>query len=176
MKKEIIIAILVGSLVGLVITYGMYRASQAVKRAVSNTTTIDASTNPLDMASPNPDHLTQKDGLNITEPLDNLLSSDASIHVSGKTYPNSAIEVLTTDGEIVGMSDATGTFSLAVPLSAGANILIIRSQDNVHPGQEETRSVVYSTADLSVSASSPDATSTPSATPKAKKAGGTPTP
>lgn len=175
MKKEIIIAILVGSLVGLVITYGMYRASQAVKRAVSNTTTIDASTNPLDTASPDPEHPTQKDGLNVTEPADNLLSADTTIHVSGKTYPNSAIEVLTTAGEIVGMSDATGTFSLAISLNPGANILIIRSQDNIHPQQELTRSVIYSTADLSAS-SAPDATSTPSASPKAKKAGGTPTP
>lgn len=160
MKKEIVFAVIIGLVVGLIITFGVYRA----RRAVSDSTTIN-----VDSATPTPTPISsQKESFLLTEPVDETLTTESQTRVSGQTFPNAVIIVLTQSGETVGQADSQGNFSLNVPLLAGANLLTIRVSGDNQDTKEVTRTVVLSTADLEASSSATaKPTTTPKVTPKA---------
>jgi hypothetical protein len=171
MKKEVLFAVVIGLIVGLVITFGMYRAQQAMKGA-STISTGDAT--PIPATSSNP--ISQTDAFPVSEPKDDSLVSDANIHITGQTFPNATVAVLGENTEVIGAADDKGNFSIPYTLQAGSNILTIRAMSDTHDTQEVIRSVVYSTADLSISASpvpTTEAKASPSPTAKGKA---TPTP
>lgn len=156
MKKEILFAVSIGLIIGLIITFGMYRARQAVTG--STTVNIDPQS-----ATKSPSTNT-KDAILISEPLDESLIPEAQTRVSGQAFPLAAIVVLTSKGETVGQADSRGNFSLTVPLEIGANIITIRAYGETQEPVEVIRTVVVSTADLTASSS---ATPRPTTTPKA---------
>lgn len=169
MKKEILFAVIIGLGVGLIITFGIYRATQAMKKAPNNTEITQESATPVPQAS------NAQDAFSVVEPADDLLTSQSPIRISGQTYPNAAIVVLSgNQSEIVSQADGSGNFSFQYPLQAGSNILIIRSLSTDHDPLEVIRTVVYSSADLTQSTASQDAS--PSPTPSSKKVKPTPTP
>ncbi len=165
MKKEIIFAIIIGLVVGLVITFGMYRARQAI----TGSTTINTEASPTAPSTQS----TQKEAFLVSEPLDESLIAQPEVRVSGQAFPEAAIVVLTDEGESVTTADSKGNFSLSVPLQPGANVITIRAMGEKRETLEVIRSVVVSTADLTASSSAtpkatvvPKATATPKATAK----------
>jgi hypothetical protein len=167
MKKEIIFAVSIGLIVGLIITFGMYRAQQAMKGASTiNSSITDALTSPQTSSA----NQQSEDAFLVTQPEDESLVTEASIHVSGQTYPNSTIVVLGGTTEAIGSSDDKGNFSVAVNLQSGANILSIRVLNPNYNTLEVVRSVIFSTADLTInSVATASAKTTPSPTPATKK-------
>ncbi len=159
MKKEILIAIFFGLVVGLVITIGMYRARTALEVTPTETTQQiqDLQVTPTPVATP----ATQA-GLIVRAPAEESLSTESSIQVTGSTFPQRTIVVLANEKEVIGTSDVQGNFSLPISLSLGANIIRVRS---LNPGQdpaEVVRTVIYEATAGSLSASesaSPVATS-----------------
>lgn len=160
MKKEIVFAVVIGLIVGLIITFGMYRARQAV----SGTSVISTET-----ASPatQSESSTKKEAFLVSEPQDESLITETQVRVSGQTFPNAAILILTAKNETVGQTDSRGNFSMTVTLENGANILTIRAFSDDHETLEVIRSVVVSTADLTQN-SSVTPKPTPSPTPTKK--------
>jgi len=158
MKKEILFAVSIGLIIGLIITFGMYRARQAVTG--STTVNIDPQSGVKTTTA------NTKDAILISEPLDESLIPEAQTRVSGQALPLAAIIVLTSKGETVGQADSKGNFSLTVPLEVGANIITIRAFSETQEPVEVIRTVVVSTADLTASSSAtPKATAAPKATP-----------
>lgn len=158
MKKEVLIAISFGLIVGLVITIGMYRARTALEvEPPSDLLAVsDQDSTPEPLASPS-----AKTGLIVREPSDEALSTRQSISVTGSTYPNRALVILINEKEVVGMSDEQGNFSLPVTLSVGGNLIKIRV---LNPGQdsiEVTKTVVYETS-LAQATASESAVASPS--------------
>ncbi|SRR5258708_3521872 len=162
MKKEILFAVGIGLVVGLIITFGMYRARQAVTGA----TTINNQLNGT-LASPPPTNVTapEQDAFLVSEPLNESLISDPNIRVSGQAFPNAAIIILGGITETVGTADANGNFSLAVTLQPGGNLLTIRALSDSRDSLEVARTVIASNADLNQNAT-PSATPKPTPTPK----------
>lgn len=150
MKKEITFAIVIGLVVGLIITFGVYRARQAV----TGSSTINVDSSPTLQPS-----TSEKEPFLLSEPQDESLIAEAQTRVSGQTFPNAAILVLTGKGETIGVADSKGNFSFSVPLETGANVITVRVMSDTREALEIVRTVVVSTADLTASSS---------ATPRAK--------
>lgn len=168
MKKEILFAVSLGLVVGLIITFGVYRAQQAMKNASTvNSTIADTISQP---PSPSTSPTSQNDAFLVTEPKDESLVAEAAIHVSGQTFPNAAVVIIGVKGEIVGTSDDKGNFSIPFTLQPGANVITVRVLSDDHDTVEVLRNVVLSTADLTATpVASASATAKPTATPKATK-------
>lgn len=164
MKKELLFAMSIGLCIGLIITFGMYRARVAM--------TTNTTVNRIDGTLPTPPVLgkdeekSNTDAFVVSQPLDEALLSDPKIQVTGQTYPNAVVVILQEASEIVGQSDAKGNFSIPITLDAGANTLVIRVLAENRDPLSVTRTVIFSTADLSAGTSTK--TATPSSTPKTK--------
>lgn len=163
MKKEILFAVCLGLIVGLIITFGMYRAQIAMRGSSTTNTDLTGSS-----ANPSATPSSQEDAFPVSEPLDETLTSESSVRVSGKTTPNAAILVLNGNTETVGSADQQGNFSLTVSLTSGANVLLIRSLSDTADPQEVTRTIVYSTVDITQNTpvATSSATAKPTTTPK----------
>ncbi len=162
MKKEVLIAISFGLIVGLIITVGMYRARTALEVTPPEDSLSVTDTS----ASPEPSSTPQTDtGLIIREPADEALSTTSTLQVTGATFANRAIVILVNEREIVGMSDEQGNFSFPVTLAAGGNILKIRVLNPGSAATEVTRTVVYELP-LGAVATDSGAPATPTAKPK----------
>ena len=174
MKKEIVFAVVIGLVIGLIITFGMYRARQAM--------TGSSTVNPQLSASPLPSGNTanKHEPFLVSEPADESIVADATLRVSGQAFPNAAIVILNGASETVGMADDKGNFSLTLALVPGANVLTIRAMSDARATLEVIRTVVFSTADLSatpVPTFTPKPSPSPSAKPTTKpKASATPKP
>lgn len=142
MRKEIIIAIVVGFVLGLIITFGIYTANRAIKnknQAKSN------QPSPLGFATPLPSPLTN---LEITEPENNSVVDKDKIIVSGKADPKTAIAILGEDFDDLVYSDNEGLFSTEVPLVGGANEIKIISMGISNEKQEKVLTIVYTTSKI----------------------------
>lgn len=140
MKKEVILAITIGFVLGLVITFGIWVANRSLKQ--TSTTVIAPTPTSLPTAlgaSPTP----AITGLMIVSPDDESITAVDKITVTGKTLPNSAVAILYEDGQTFATSDAEGKFSVEVPLVGGYNEITATSEDS-----SQTITVTYSTAKI----------------------------
>lgn len=140
MRKEVIIAITFGLIVGLIITIGMYRA----RTALEVVPTEDTPAITQEDASPLPSSKPQtQTGLILREPAEDALSTTQNTLVSGTTFANRAIVILLNEKEVVAMSDEQGNFSIPVSLGLGANLVKVRVLNPQANPIEVTRTIVY---------------------------------
>lgn len=123
MPKEVTFAILIGFILGLLITFGVYTANKAVKEQGQQ-----AKTEGTMVAAPSPAP-TAQNLLTISEPADEELFTEPDVMISGKTNPGSAVAILTEEGEVFAQADSDGFFTQEVSLVAGINRLEIISTD-----------------------------------------------
>jgi hypothetical protein len=152
MKKEVVIAVVLGVVVGLIITFGIYTANAALQRRARQLT-----------ATPSPTPLTneQKSSIILFSPEDNTLTDKDALSVSGTTTANSLVVIFVNEQEHVTTADEKGNFSEEVELVGGSNILTIVATDPNGKQEQVQRTVVYSTANLDDAA----VTATPAASP-----------
>lgn len=166
MRKEVILAILIGVTLGLIMTYGIYVAS--------NSLSSDSNVNvtPTPVASP----LTAASTLVISSPEDESLVSESELTVAGTTIPDSTIVISLGTQDITTTADGGGHFSTTVTLPPGGSIIVITSIDPSGQTTTTERSVVLavneflSIDDSSSSAklsASPASSAKPSVSPKA---------
>jgi hypothetical protein len=127
MKKEVLIAVLIGLSLGLIITYGVYRFRSALdNKPVTNleTTTILTAIDsvPTVLALHSPEHGT--------------VQSSSTLTIAGTTIPNTFVVIFINDRDIVSTSDGSGNFSTKAELDEGSNII------RVHVLEENGESVV----------------------------------
>ena len=114
MKKEVVIAILIGLSLGLFITYGIYQARTGGSRRSADDTLADQTLQ------------TEFSGeLVINSPLDESVQSENTVSVSGTTLPNSFVVVFVGNDETITTTDNSGNFSVEVELAAGSNIIVV---------------------------------------------------
>lgn len=118
MRKEVIIAILLGLLVGLAITYGFYSARRALERP----------NNPTVSPSPSPSASTNS-SLVLHAPADESVTSTPEVTVTGNSLANAYVVVFINDVETLTNADQTGAFSVSGTLQAGSNIISVHSLD-----------------------------------------------
>jgi len=142
MRKEIIIAIAVGFIIGLIITFGIYTANRALKQKSQPAAELPSvETPPAPTSPPAP-------SLEITEPENNLVVKTDEITVSGKTDAKTTIAILAEDFEDLLLADEEGIFSSEVPLTGGANEIRIVAINKSGEKEEKVITIVYTTAKI----------------------------
>ncbi|HUS51997.1 MAG TPA: hypothetical protein VMX77_00860 [Candidatus Bathyarchaeia archaeon] len=139
MRKEVLIAILIGFGLGLVITFGIWTANKALQEA------------PAEEAAPTPEaevSSTPAFSLTIDQPENNSISAEEEIAVSGSSVPEAVIVVLYDEGEKILEADENGLFETQITLAGGDNEIEISAYDNEGNETSQTLTVVYSTAEI----------------------------
>lgn len=141
MKKEVLIAIVVGFIIGLTITFGIYTANKALKQNQTSQPAAESTLPAPPLASP----LTS---LIINEPENNLALQDSQATVSGQTEPRATVAIISEEEEELVTADDKGLFSAQISLISGLNEIKIISLAEAGQPMEKIINVVYSTAQI----------------------------
>lgn len=170
MKKEAIFAILIGIIVGLGITFGIYTLKK--KTAVSaedQVKQIEAQATPTPAVDPN-----QK--LLITSPKDESVLTSNSLRASGNAEPNEMVVVLVNDQEYVTQADNIGAFAIDLQLETGGNVIQFIAIGTDGKQTTLTQNVVVSSASFDEKVPTEDETKEASDSAKSTDTKTTPTP
>ena len=138
MRKEVVIVILVGILIGAIVAYGIYTAQSALKQRELKSQEILPKDN-QEKTSPS------SHTLSINEPQDESIWDQEKINVNGTTTPKSVVTILTEENEYLLSADSEGYFSAEVSLTGGANTITVSSFDEQGNRAQQSVVVVYST-------------------------------
>jgi hypothetical protein len=142
-KKEVLIAIIIGFGLGLVITFGIWTANKNLSRQESSAVT--PAPEPTAIPTPEPD---SEFSLSIDEPENNFLSDQENLKISGQTEAGAIVVILYDEGEKILEADELGLFATEIDLTVGANQVRISAHDRDGNEAEESLTGVYSTADI----------------------------
>lgn len=120
MRKEVIIAIILGLGLGFVITFGIYRTRVALRSTPSSEEQAEVLKTPTASLAP----ATEQE-LAIHYPEDGLITAETSTVVAGESEPNAPVVLLVNSTEYLSTTDAGGNFSFDVPLRQGSNVLTL---------------------------------------------------
>ena len=144
MKKEVLIAIVIGFALGLIITFGLWSANRRMgqenEEEIQPTPTASILT---PTPTPVPDFY-----LEITSPPNNYLSDQDSLEIKGKTNPETIVVFLYNEGEMILKSEQDGSFAGQIELVGGVNEVRISAFDQEGHEAEEILSIIYSTAEI----------------------------
>lgn len=146
MRKEIIIALIIGLCLGLVVAFGIRsaRLSLATRRNLSPTplAIVNRDNNP---------NSTHSIFISVPEPY--TITDQEKLTIIGNTTVNALVSVVSNSDQIATNADQSGAFTAAVTLEAGLNNIEIKSYND--QGETATTSfiVIYSTADLAATES-----------------------
>ena len=138
MRKEVVIVILVGILIGAIVAYGIYTAQSALKQHELKSQEILPKDN-QEKTSPS------SHTLSINEPQDESIWDQEKINVNGTTTPKSVVTILTEENEYLLSADSEGYFNAEVGLTGGANTITVSSFDKQGNRAQQSVVVVYST-------------------------------
>ncbi|HNV45114.1 hypothetical protein KBB59_01455 [Candidatus Woesebacteria bacterium] len=135
MRKEVLLAILIGASLGLLITFAVYQSRRSVSEAQK-----DQVQEVLNNHTDNEEVDTSQ--LAITSPEDNSIVDSQRLIVSGNTQANNFIVIFVNNEEIITNADDSGNFSKEVRLDEGANVLVIYAINQDGLVSQNTRTVI----------------------------------
>lgn len=142
MRKEVLFAISIGFLLGLVITFGIYRANRAIKERAGS------EKNP-EVASQPPSPIPHLPNLKIFQPENNLVVYDDEIMLQGESDPELIISILSEDDQqTIFQTGKEGTFSAKIKLISGANEIKVISFDSEGKKVEENLTIILSSTKI----------------------------
>ena len=143
MRKEVLIAIIIGFSLGLVITFGIWTANKAIKQTAPNQQEESTQAEqPTQIPTP------ASIGLQILSPEDNSLVNQEKIIISGKASLAGTIIILYENGEKIIDSDSSGNFSAEIILISGENEIIVTAYDEAGNEISKSITIIYSTAQI----------------------------
>ena len=121
MKKEVILAIIFGLLVGSAVTLGVYlnrhkNTSDQIDTATTNRIALD----PINVGQNNDETLSL---VKITSPTNESVQTEATIQISGTAIPDNFVVIFVNDIEEQILADSNGNFTLSASLETGSNVL-----------------------------------------------------
>lgn len=140
MKKEVLLAIVIGFGIGLLITFGIYTARTALQKQAAASPSPQAAVTPAPSEKPS--------SLTITEPKADTLTDTDKVTVSGTASPEATVALTTADTQKIVVADKTGHFSSEVELSGGVNTITITSFAADGTKSQASTTIVYSTAQI----------------------------
>jgi hypothetical protein len=142
MKKEVVIAIIAGLILGLIITMGIYTANRSINEQKNKK---QAESQPLPSFTPNP---TSEKTLNITSHENYDLVDNSEITLSGVAWPKAVVSFLTEGGSFMTEADEEGIFSFTTNLIKGFNEVTIIASDDTGANQSKNMVLTYSTTEI----------------------------
>lgn len=144
MKKEVFLAVAVGFVLGLLITFGIWTANRSLKNTFQPEI---AETSPS--PSPEPESIVPAAfSLTIVTPEDEALVTTSEISVSGKTVPQAVVVIMSENSEQIVTTDSTGAFTADVTLEGGYNRLQVTAFDATGSSTSQTLLVTYTTSKI----------------------------
>lgn len=143
MKKEVLLAILIGIGLGLLITFGLYTARKSIKQA-------GQIVSPLVENKNNNANSSQEivPSFSLLSPIDQSISKEGKTSIVGSAAPSSWIIILTETGEKMVQADQKGSFSTEVFLVSGENEIEVKTISDKGDIVGKIVTVVYSTAEI----------------------------
>lgn len=142
MRKEVILAIIIGVIFGGVGLYGLKLANQTV---VSQKIEEPESITPTISTTPTP---SITDTINIDSPTDHSVSFNSTINIKGRTRPNSPVAITVENSDEIVQSDTQGIFSLDVTLVGGENNITVSVPQQNGEVMTKTISVIYTSTTI----------------------------
>ncbi|HYD34603.1 MAG TPA: hypothetical protein VD999_00900 [Vitreimonas sp.] len=160
MRKELVIAILIGLSLGLFITYGVYTARTAFRKPAPH---IAATPSPAPSGEPVATNIA------LVSPQDESVQTKKEVTVTGTTVADAFVVIFVNDAETITSADSSGNFSVETVLEPGSNLITIQVIDEDGRVSTHERTVVYLTdaltrTDGSTAEATPSASKKPSAT------------
>lgn len=145
MRKEVLLAIMVGAFIGSTIAFGIWRANKAFLPAKQ----VEATQTPNTITDKTSSDQTQTNvaqgSLLVTEPENNAVVATEKVTVKGAYLPNATIVIASTEGQAIVQSDKEGSFSAEISLTGGPNIVHISAYDSEGNESTNTLTIIYST-------------------------------
>lgn len=135
MRKELLVASIIGIGFGLIIAFGVYRVNSSLKPNAAKTE-----------STPKPKTVVSEFKIALDKPQNNDVVTLSSTQVSGITKPLTWVTVSGEDEDYIIQSDEKGLFSQDVSLIAGINQIKITAFDSVGSQSVEKVLVVYSSS------------------------------
>jgi len=145
MKKEILIAIIIGFVLGLVITFGIWTANKSLKEGVTQNQQEEVAKNETITT---PTQAEEKLPLTIISPENNALLNQEKLEIVGKTSPKAVVAISYEEGEKIIEADEKGDFKGEITLIGGGNEITISAFDNQGNEASKTLNLVFSTAEI----------------------------
>ncbi len=129
MRKEVVFAIITGSLIGLVVAFGIWRANITLRSQKLATTEPQSTMVASGSATP---QATNSNEIKIVlaSPENESVVTDNPFKISGATRANSYVVAVTTGQEYITKSDQTGVFELSADASPGGIPIQITAINN----------------------------------------------
>lgn len=140
MKKEIIIALVVGLTIGLIITLGISTANRALNTQKQKNV---AKTNSGATLETN-NHQVKK--LNLTAPENFDLIDQPETIISGVAWPEAVISILAENQTFLIQADNEGVFTIPLKLIKGYNEITVIASDTDGTSQSANLVLTYSTS------------------------------
>jgi len=140
MQKEVLLAIFVGFLIGLLLTFGIWKANQAIKSTGIPTPSI------IQEEESVPEII--KPTLSILSPPNELLTKEGKITLKGSYAPDSLIAIIYEKGEKIINTDEKGAFETELNLILGENQIEIYAFTKEGEEAQQILTIVYSTVEI----------------------------
>lgn len=147
MIKELILAIILGALLGLGIMGGYLTANKKIIFKKPSATEISPTPEINQEITPTPT-VGSNDQLTIDSPENNSIVSVSKINITGITTPNSIIIITTSSDSFNDKSDENGKFNIPIELESGANLVKVTTIDSNDNQTDITLTITYSTAEI----------------------------
>ncbi|MBN1263232.1 MAG: hypothetical protein JW991_02650 [Candidatus Pacebacteria bacterium] len=144
MRKEVVVAIALGFILGLVITFSIWTANKAIQEKPAPTPS-ESLPSPIE-ATPTP--ISPASLLQVLAPENYFISDQEKIKITGSTEPGTTVVVLFEEGESILEADETGDFEITIDLIGGANRITIKAFSPDGREDEKTLNLIYSTAEI----------------------------
>ncbi len=146
MRKEVVFAIIIGLILGVVILVGWQLADQSAKQAAS--TTVQIPQGKPDLAPP---ETPVAQSIDVISPQNHAVVNTDSLKITGKTIPNALVAASNSGAEAIVTADKDGNFSIDLALTGGENVikLTVLKDDLTTASTQIT--VIYTTAKISSS-------------------------
>lgn len=136
MKKEVLIAVLIGLSMGLIITYGIYRVQSSLNQPpvtdVAEVTNKNEATDSADTATV----------LSVHNPSPGTIQTETTTTVTGTTHANVHVVLFVNEEDYIIVSDDSGNFTFDIELDRGTNVLSTHVIDDLGQTAMEERVVV----------------------------------
>jgi len=149
MKKEVLIAIIIGFGLGLVITFGVWQINKSLKEVAPKQELPSSQVQQTQEEKiPSPTPSATQLSLIITSPEDNSIINKEKVNISGKTSSEATVVIIYEEGEKIIETDENGNFTSEITLVGGANEITVSAYDKEGNEATKTLNLVYSTAEI----------------------------
>ena len=143
MKKEVLIAVVSGLVLGLIITFGVYTTNRSLEQQRQKKASEQETSN-----QPATSSSTVNKKLSIISHENYDLVNQSEIILTGIAWPGAVIAIITEADEFLILGDDQGNFTINLKLIKGFNEIKVIATDETKETQQQDLVITYSTHEI----------------------------